>query len=106
MKIAILDYKDRVKEVNVELKDIRRMFVTVVTGDEILHVIYKNGDEEIFDSSSDRTRDFYDGDYELYNTDIEPEINELDNPEWLNRDNYSYLREYGDTSEADQSDWW
>lgn len=107
MKITILDYSDRKKEVDVgELKDIRKMTVDVITGDEILHVTYKDGSEKIFDSADDRSRDFYDGNYELYNTETEPEINELENPEWLNRTNYSYLREYGDTSEADMSDWW
>lgn len=107
MKIKILDYKSRAKEVDVgELKDIRKMKVEVVTGDEILRVTYKDGNEAIFDSADDRTRSFFDGDYELYNTETEPEINELENPEWLNRTNYSYLMEFGDTSEADMSDWW
>ena len=107
MKIKILDYRSREKEVDVgELKDIRKIAVDVITGDEILYITYKDGSIKRFDSSDDRTRDFYDGNYELYNTDIEPEINELDNPEWLNRTNYSYLHEYGDTSEADMSDWW
>ena len=107
MKIKILDYKSREKEVDVgELDGIRKMQVNVVTGDEILNVTYKDGSEKRFDSSDDRTRDFYDGNYELYNTETEPEINELENPEWLNRTNYSYLNEFGDTSEADMSDWW
>lgn len=107
MKIKILDYNNRAKEVDVgELKDIRKMKVEVVTGDEILNVTYKDGSEKRFDSADDRTRAFFDGDYELYNTETEPEINELENPEWLNRTNYSYLHEYGDTSEADMSDWW
>lgn len=107
MKIKILDYRSRAKEVDVgELKDIRKMKVQVVTGDEILIVTYKDGSEKRFDSSDDRTKAFFDGDYELYNTETEPEINELENPEWLDRDNYSYLNEYGDTSEADMSDWW
>ena len=62
MKIEILDYKSRPKEVDVgELKDIRKMKVDVVTGDEILTVIYKDGSEKSFDSSDDRTRAFYDG---------------------------------------------
>ena len=107
MTIEILDYKNRKKEVDVgELKDIRKMTVDVVTGDEILNVTYKDGSEKRFDSSENRYKNFYDGDYELYNTETEPEINELENPEWLERTNYSYLNEYGDTSEADMSDWW
>jgi len=104
MTITILDYQDNKKEVEVgELEDIRSIKVSVVTGDEILHVTRKDGTEWKFDSSDDRRRDFYDGDYELYNTDTEPEINELGNEEWKNRDHYSYLNKYGDTSNADNS---
>ena len=92
MLIKILDYKNSVTEVDVgDIKDIRSMVVDVVTGDEILKVTYKDGTFKTFDSSNDRTRNFYDGNYELYNTDIEPEINELENPRWLNRTHYSYL---------------
>ena len=96
MKIKILDYESRPKEVDVgELKDIRKMKVNVVSGDEILNVTYKDGSEKIFDSSDDdRIIGFFDGDYELYNTETEPEINELENPEWISRTNYSYLHEY------------
>lgn len=104
MTITILDYNNKKKEVEIgELKDIRSMKMSVVTGDEILHVTYKDGTEKEFDSSDDRRRDYYDGGYVLYNIDTEPEINELKNEEWKNRDNYSYLNKYGDTSNAD--DW-
>lgn len=104
MTITILNYEDEKKEVEIgELKDIRSMKISVVTGDEILHVTYKDGTEKEFDSSDDRRKDFYDGDYELYNADTEPEINELENEEWKNRDHYSYLNKYGDTSNADNS---
>lgn len=106
MTITILNYQNVKKEVEVgELKDIRSMTVSVVTGDEILNVTYKDGTEKRFDSCEvgDRTKDFFDGEYVLYDTTTEPEINELENEEWKNRDNYSYLNEYGDTSNAD--DW-
>ena len=105
MKITIMDYKNSKKEVDVgELKDIRKMIVRVVTGDEILMVEYNNNETKVFDSSDDRRKNFYDGEYILFNRDIEPEINELENPDWLNRTNYSYLYDFGDTSEAD-NDW-
>lgn len=107
MKITILDYRDRKKEIDVgELKNIRRMRIDVVSGDEILTVEHNDNTTERYDSSNDRTRHFYDGNYIIWNTDIEPEIDELENPEWLNRTHYSYLYEYGDISEADLSDWW
>ena len=105
MTIKILDYKSRPKEVDIgELKDIERMFVEVGTGDEILNVVYKDGTATRFDSSDDRTRYFYDGWYDVY--DENRGVNIMENPEWLNRTNYSYLFEYGDTSDADMSDWW
>lgn len=103
MTINILDYSDRAKEVDVgELDDIRVMIVTVATGDEILTVGYKDGTTKQFDSSDDRMRYFYDGNYVLY--DNENGINVIEDPEWLHRTHYSYLREHGDCSEADMSD--
>ena len=105
MTIKILDYKSRPKEVDVgELNDIERMYVEVGTGDEILNVVHKDGTVTRFDSSDDRTRYFYDGWYDVY--DESRGVNIMENPEWLERTNYSYLREYGDTSDADMSDWW
>jgi len=105
MKIKILDYRNRPTEVDVgELKDIEKIFVEVGTGDEILNVVHKDGTTARFDSSKDRTRYFYDGWYDVY--DEKRGINIINDPEWLNRTHYSYLREYGDTSEADMSDWW
>ena len=104
MVIKILDYKDKTKDVEIgELKDIKSINVNVVTGDEILIVSYKDGTEKRIDSTEPgyRTRDFFDGTYVLYDED--ENINELENEEWKNRDHYSYLNKYGDTSGAD--DW-
>ena len=39
----------------------------VVTGDEILQVIYKDYTIEEFDSSDDRNAEFYNGEYDVYN---------------------------------------
>ena len=104
MKIKILDYRDRVKEVDVgELKDVEKMHVEVGTGDEILNVTYKDGHVKRFDSSDDRTRYFYDGYYNVY--DESRGINIMEDSEWLSRTHYSYLREHGDCSDADMSDW-
>lgn len=105
MKIKILDYRDRPSEVDVgELNDIERMTMEVGSGDEILNVVYKDGTTKRFDSSNDRTRYFYDGWYDVY--DKERGNNIMEKPEWLNRTHYSYLYEFGDTSDADHSDWW
>ena len=68
MTIKILDYKDKAKEVDVgELKDIERIHMEVATGDEILNVVYNDGNVKRFDSSDDRLRYFYDGWYDVYN---------------------------------------
>jgi hypothetical protein len=105
MTIDILDYKDRIRKVDVgELDEIKKMFVNVVTGDEILTVEYNNGSSVDFDSSDDRRRDFYDGNYTIY--DKETGTNILEDQGWLTRDHYDYLYEHGDCSEADMSDWW
>ena len=61
----------------------------VITGDEILAVTYADGTEEIFDSSTDRLVDFYDGTY-----DVKKGGELLVSESWFTLDD-SYERMYG-----------
>ena len=63
MKTVIYDYADR--PVEIELKDdrITKIFVKILSGDEVIEVYYKDGSCEKFDSSNDRTIDYFDGTY-------------------------------------------
>lgn len=67
--LKIMDYKGELTDTGVSLdnlEDILRIDLDVVTGDEIATVIYKNGEREVYDSSSNRLQDFYDCGYCLY----------------------------------------
>lgn len=72
MKVTIYNWRGNAKEFEVgNLKDIKVMIVHIVTGDEILLILYKNGDKKDFDSDEFNTRmeDYSDGFYPLYDPD-------------------------------------
>lgn len=85
MKVAIMDYLDERREVEVgELSSIDRMEIIVLSGDEILRVIRKDETDGMFDSSETRTLDIYNGAYEIYRSaSTKPQL--IDNKSWLNR---------------------
>lgn len=64
----ILDYRDQkteIPEVTIGDDTIFNMWIETYTGDEILHVIRKDGSREEYESNSDRTADFYDGELDI-----------------------------------------
>lgn len=92
MKIKILNYLGRPTEVDVgDLKDIQSMYMTVISGDEILDVEYKDGRCVSHDSAKDRTLDYFDDQYVIYNP--EDNINLLTDDRFLNRTS-SYWRRF------------
>lgn len=83
-KIYILDYEGKKTEVEIEdFDNVKRMTITVLSGDEVLDVVYKNGTTRRYDSSDCRWYSYYDCEYDIYEYD-ETE-NPIDDPEWLNR---------------------
>ena len=67
MTIRLVDYKgdDTVVEIG-ELDTIAKMTIKVVTGDEILTVIYKDYRVREFDSCYTRNTDYFDDEYIIY----------------------------------------
>lgn len=68
-KLKLMDYKGEITETPIDLDNLDEIFmikISVISGDEIAEVIYKNGDIEYYDSSKDRISDFHDGEYVLY----------------------------------------
>ena len=49
-----------------ELEDIKEIFISVISGDEVALIEYKDGTNHIFNSSTSRFLDFYDGGYTIY----------------------------------------
>lgn len=94
MFLKLMDYQDRVTEVDIgELDDIAVITITVVTGDEIADVIYKDYTTARFDSSNDRMADYPDDRYEIYRVGVSENL--IDNPRFTERKT-SYWRWYDD----------
>ena len=69
------------------LDGILRIDIQVISGDEIVTVIYKDGSKEVRDSGRFRTLDFNDGEYCIYQAGLNNDIDK-----WLKRkDSYDYL---------------
>ena len=72
MKLQIMNCYDDKIDVDIgELEDVLSISITVLSGDEVLHVVKKNG--ETIDEDSDRHMRhifFYDGAYTIYNSSI------------------------------------
>ena len=91
MKIKLLDYENKTKVVDVgDIKKIGSMYIEVLSGDEVLVVVYKDYTIKKFDSSNTRCEDHLDARYPIYNEPIG--LNLLKNEDFLNRkDSYDYL---------------
>jgi len=64
--VTIRDYgTKRTKVVIKDFENVSSIFVFVVSGDEVLSVLYKDGHTERFDSSDCRVTDYYDGGYNV-----------------------------------------
>ena len=68
MKIKLFDCEDNIKVVDVgDIKEIGSMYIEVISGDEVLFVVYKNYIIKEFDSSNTRCEDCHEGGYPIYN---------------------------------------
>lgn len=86
MIIKLMDWADKETLFDVgDINDIAVMHIKVVTGDEILTVIYKDYSTKTFDSSNCRLMDFFDGEYDIYAAD--GSVNLLEDERFINREN-------------------
>ena len=84
MKIRLLDYAGREDIVDIgNIEDIAVMTIRVLTGDEVLTVIYKDYSVDVFDTSGCRICDYHDDEYDIYN--ITDGTNMLNDEEFVNR---------------------
>lgn len=91
MKIKLLGYKNKTSFVDVgDIKEIESMDIDVITGDEVLVVLYKDYTIKKFDSSNTRCEDHLDARYPIYNKITG--LNLLKDEDFLNRKgSYDYL---------------
>lgn len=93
--IEIMDYNDNKAPVKIEnFENVVRLTIEVVSGDEILHVLYKDYTQEEYDScymlKNFRMQDYYDDEYIIY--DITKNIDYIDS--WSKREtSYNYKLE-------------
>ena len=94
MKIKLFDCEDKISFVDVgDIKEIGSIYIEVISGDEVLFVVYKDYTIKEFDSSHTRYKDHLDARYPIYNEPIG--LNLLKDEKFLNRkDSYSYLWKY------------
>ena len=84
MIINIVDYSGERKQINVgDFELIDSIHVEVITGDEVVTVLYKDNTFEEYDSSEYRITDYYDGEYDVKAKDIK---------KWSNLSGDSYDR--------------
>ena len=90
MKIKIYNYCNEVVEIDV-VKEIKEIFVEVVSGDEIINIEYEDGSYEFFDSShNSRLMNFDDGCYTIK----KDKINEWNDFKFTKGRTFSYERLY------------
>ena len=84
MKLTIMDYSDEKREFDIgDKEDIALITSSVISGDEVAEILYKDFTKRTFDSSDDRMMNYYDFEYELYN--CQKEENLINDPSWQNR---------------------
>ena len=99
LKITLLDYVGNKVVFDVGEKDsIATIDLSVITGDEIANVVYKDYSRKRFDTRDDRMTDYFDDEYELY--DFRSQTNLIDNPIWKTRRS-SYDDAWRETQQTD-----
>ena len=84
MKLRLIDFKKDELLVDVgNIEDIVRISITILSGDEVAFVTYKDGTTNVFDSSFTRIIDYWDGEYTVY--DVSTGVNLLDDDHWETR---------------------
>ena len=86
--IKIMDYTNRKKCIKIEdFENVVKLRIEVISGDEILHVLYKDYTIKKYDSCDERIMDFHDDLYTIY--DITKNIDFIEN--WNKRtSSYDY----------------
>ena len=94
MIFNIYDCKGRATKVDTGNKEVRRLLVQVLSGDEVVTVEYSDGTDKIYDSSNNRVINYFDGSYSVTPENLQ---------EWItygvfkaksNSENLSYKRMY------------
>ena len=95
MEITIMDYNGKKSTIELgPIEDITVAFIKVLSGDEVLTVVKKDGTYEVCDSSSCRMANFFDDEYTVIKN---GEF--LMGESWLNRTDSYWYDEWDDDEE-------
>ena len=94
MLITLYDYAgEKTKHDIGNIEDIYFAEIRILSGDEVLSIMYKDGSTKICDSSHDRFDSHYEYSYNVYMPNVR---NLFKDPKWLQRkDSYDYERYQG-----------
>lgn len=70
MIITIYDYRNDVKEVTLPDKEIVKIYISILSGDETGYIRFIDGKKIRFDASDSRIASYYDGGYTVEGEDI------------------------------------
>lgn len=62
----ILDYKNKCMNLPIDLTKVDEIMVTILTGDEVVDILYLDGTSDHYDSSEERYTSYFDGSYIPY----------------------------------------
>lgn len=79
--MKIYNYENKAVEISIDFNKVDEITVTILSGDEVLDILYLDGSSEQFDSSNDRITNYFDGTYIPYS--VRRGINFLD--KWIER---------------------
>lgn len=85
--MRIYDFANNAKHIDLQNKEIVSIYVSVISGDEVVKVMFKDGTSGMYDAAHDRYQDNFDGDYLVEGEKIN---------EWINfipsKGSYAYQR--------------
>lgn len=88
MNLNVIDYEHRKHETDIPVADIDSLYVRVITGDELITVIMKDGSHKVVDAEEfgdKRNMFFFDGEYGVHRDDLEEWLERADSYEWFSR---------------------
>jgi len=87
--LEIMNYDNKRADTGVKIEDIDSLYVIVLTGDELVRVIMKDGTQKAFDSAvlcdDIRAFDYFDGEYAVHKDDLVEWSERSDSYSWFGR---------------------
>ncbi len=62
----ILDYKNECMNLPIDLDKVDEITITILSGDEVIDILYLDGSSDHYDSNNERITSYYDGSYIPY----------------------------------------